>query len=225
MEKEKLSVAKVVRDLIMSKPMIKECMLLDVINYSATARILAKELEEMGYTTSTEAIKMSLLRLREELKKERGLLEKRIQKIIAKTVIELQSDLAVITVEKSALLRDFHSFSGIMERARFFQLTQGLETFTVVISSEQKDEILRLWEGYIVDVIEDQTAIVLISPKEIIETPGVVTFITSALSFNGINVTQVISCHRETIFVVNRKDAPFAYQIIEKPILQMRARK
>ncbi len=222
MDKEKPSVAKVVRDIIMSKPMIRECMVMDIINYSATARILATELQEMGFVTSIEAIKMALLRLREELKKERTSLEKKIKKVIARTVIELQSDLVVITVEKNALFRDFHKFSRIMERARFFQLTQGMETFTVVISSEEKDKILELWKGYIVDLIEEQTAIVLISPKEIIDTPGVVTFVTSALSLNGINITQVISCHKETIFVLDRRYAPQAYQIIEKPILQMR---
>ena len=224
MEKEKTSTARIVRDLVMSKPMMRECMVFDVINYSAAARLIEKEIEEMGFKTTTEAIKMSLLRLREELKKERNLLERRIQTIIAKTVIELQSDLTVITAKKEALFKNWKKFSEIMEEARFFQLTQGLETFTVVISSEQKKKIMDIWSSYIVDVIEEQTAIVLISPKEIMETPGVVNFITSALSLNGINITQVISCHRETIFVVHRKDAPHAYQIIERPILDMRSK-
>jgi len=37
-----------------------------------------------------------------------------------------------------------------------------------------------------------------------------------------VNITQVISCHKDTIFVLNRRDAPKAYQILEDMILKMR---
>ncbi|WP_042701186.1 ACT domain-containing protein, partial [Thermococcus sp. PK] len=74
----------------------------------------------------------------------------------------------------------------------------------------------------IVELIEEQTAIILISPEEIIETPGIMAVMTSTLSSNGVNITQVISCHKDTIFVLDRKNAPKAYQILEDIILKMR---
>lgn len=221
MAEEKISVAKAVKNIVLSRPAIKECLILDVINYSALARVILEELEKKNIKTSIGAVKMALIRTGEELKKEKALFEKRIRNVVARTVIELQSDLTVITAEKGAVLNKIEQLSKVMENARFFQLTQGVETFTLVLSSEEKEEVVRILSN-IVDLIEEQTAIILISPEEIIETPGFVAFVASALSSKGINITQVISCHKDTIFVLDRRDAPKAYQILEELILRMR---
>ena len=223
MAEEKVSIAKIVKEIILSRPAIKECLILDVINYSALARVILKELEKENIKTSTGAVKMALIRIGEDLKKERALFEKKIKNVVAKTVIELQSDLTVITAERRAVLNNLEQLFKVMENARFFQLTQGVETFTLVLSSEEKEKVLEIIQPKaIVDLIEEQTAIVLISPEEIIETPGIIAIMTSTLSSSGVNITQVISCHKDTIFVLNRRDAPKAYQILEDMILKMR---
>jgi hypothetical protein len=38
----------------------------------------------------------------------------------------------------------------------------------------------------------------------------------------GINITQVISCHKDTIYVLDREKAPAAYRLLEEIILSMR---
>ena len=216
MAKEKISVARLVKGIILSRPAVRECLIMDIINYSGLARLLVEDLQKKGVKTSVGAVKMAL-------KKEKSSFEEKIKSVAAKTVIELQSDLTVITAEKRSFLSRVDPLSRIMETARFFQLTQGVETFTLVISSEEKDRVIRiLGKENIVDLIEQQTAIILISPEEIIETPGFIAFVTSALSSNGINITQVISCHKDTIFVVDRKVAPKAYQALEELIFRMR---
>jgi len=223
MAEEKVSVAKIVKEIILSRPAIKECLILDVINYSALARVILKELEKENIKTSAGAVKMALIRIGEGLKKERAFFEEKIKNVVAKTVIELQSDLTVITAERRAVLNNLEQLFKVMENARFFQLTQGVETFTLVLSSEEKEKVLEIIQPKaIVDLIEEQTAIVLISPEEIIETPGIIAIMTSTLSSSGVNITQIISCHKDTIFVLNRRDAPKAYQILEDMILKMR---
>ena len=223
MAEEKVSIAKIVKEIILSRPAIKECLILDVINYSALARVILKELEKENIKTSAGAVKMALIRIGEGLKKERAFFEEKIKNVIAKTVIELQSDLTVITAERRAVLNNLEQLFKVMENARFFQLTQGVETFTLVLSSEEKEKVLEIIQPKaIVDLIEEQTAIVLISPEEIIETPGIIAIMTSTLSSSGVNITQIISCHKDTIFVLNRRDAPKAYQILEDMILKMR---
>ena len=223
MAEEKVSVAKIVKEIILSRPAIKECLILDVINYSALARVILKELEKENIKTSAGAVKMALIRIGEGLKKERAFFEEKIKNVVAKTVIELQSDLTVITAERRAVSNNLEQLFKVMENARFFQLTQGVETFTLVLSSEEKEKVLKIIQPKaIVDLIEEQTAIVLISPEEIIETPGIIAIMTSTLSSSGVNITQIISCHKDTIFVLNRRDAPKAYQILEDMILKMR---
>jgi len=218
MREEKKSITDIIRSEIMRRPFVKECMSLGIVNYSALARLL---IEELNLNSSIPAIKMALIRLGEELKKEKSLLEGRVREVIGNSIIELQSDVSVITVSKERITKVMKNISEIMGKSRFFQLTQGRETFTIVIASEDEEKVLDLAKEA-VSILRDQTAVTIISPEEIIETPGVVTFMTSALSLNGINITQVISCYKDTIFVINRKDAPKAYQILEELIRRMR---
>jgi len=77
MAEEKVSIAKIVKEIILSRPAIKECLILDVINYSALARVILKELEKENIKTSTGAVKMALIRIGEDLKKERAFFEKK----------------------------------------------------------------------------------------------------------------------------------------------------
>ena len=59
--KEGISVAKAVKEIVFSHPAVKECLILDVINYSALARLILKELEKRGIKTSSGAVKMALM--------------------------------------------------------------------------------------------------------------------------------------------------------------------
>ena len=77
-------------------------------------------------------------------------------------------------------------------------------------------------EGNIIDITDGQSAIILISPEENIRTPGFIYLLTSVLSYNGINITQIISCHKDTVFVFERKDAIRAYDVLENFILGFR---
>lgn len=222
MAKSRTSVAKVVKDMVYAHPAIKECLTLEIINHSALANIILSELQEKGITSSPGAVKMALIRTGEELKQKKASIERKINPVVAGTVIELQTDLRVITAEKTAVLSSIRHISAHAETARFFQLTQGVGTFTLVISREEADTIIEILTSHIVESISDQTAIVLISPQEIITTPGVISYITGALSSMGINITQVISCHKDTIYVLDRENAPAAYRLLEDIILSMR---
>ncbi len=222
MAEGKPSIAKLVKELVETKPAVKECMSAGVVNYSALARVFTEELTRRGHPTSLGAVKMALIRLGEELRGRRVKFEESIRSVIAGTVVSLQSDLSVITAEKSVVLRNLAELSNKMQNARFFQLTQGVETFVIALSSEDEGAVRRILGNGVVEVIDGQAAIVLISPDSIVEKPGIVAFITSVLASNGINITQVISCHRDTILVVDRRDAPRAYQLLEDIILRMR---
>ena len=61
---------------------------------------------------------------------------------------------------------------------------------------------------------ENCTTIIIKSPEEIENTPGVVAFLTSLLSEQNVNVIEFISCWTETIIVVGRKDSLRAYEIL-----------
>jgi len=217
------SIANAVRNFVISHPFIKECLALGLINYSALARYLLSEMRRQGREASLGAIKMALIRLRDEIRSTQIPLSRRIKEIIASSAMELQTDLIVISVYKSAVLPKIIEITKIMERARFFQLTQGTVTFTIIIASEVGDEVIEiLGRRNIVEYLDNQTAIVIVSPEEITKTPGVVALISSVLAGNGINITQIISCYRETVIVCSRDEALKAYAVLEELITTSR---
>ena len=224
---ESMSISRVVRSVIISRPSILDCMKMNIINYSALARYIQRHIEKLlSRRVNVNAIKMALIRFSEDIQKREEFLESRIRDVLAKTVISVQTDLVVLTVRREALLGKFEVLLKNIEAARFFQLTQGMRTFTLVIAKEIYEDIVSvIGRDAIVDIIDHQTAIILISPHEIIETPGVIAYITSILSSQGINMTQIISCYEDTILILNRYEALKAYQILEELILKMRERK
>lgn len=210
--------SKSVRGFVLSHPVLKEALLLGITNHSALARMIERKTK----CGSQGAIKMALLRISEDLSEQRALIEEGVRKVIGSTVLEMSSDLCVTTVRKSAMAVVLPSVIKRMEISRFFQLTQGINTFTFVFPEEGRKEILKLFAGNVVELIEGQSAVVLISPEEILSTPGVVECITSELAFENINVTQVISCHKDTILVLDKRDAKRAYEVVESLIERMR---
>jgi len=74
----------------------------------------------------------------------------------------------------------------------------------------------------VINVKENQSAVILKSPLKIIEVPGIVAYITDLFARNNINISNFMSCHTDTLFVINRKESRRAYEILEDKILMLR---
>ena len=143
---------------------------------------------------------MALVRLREEIVESEKELKVKLKRVLGSTVLQLQSDLVVVTVRKHAILVKLPVIVKSMEMARFFQILQGVNTFTFIVSRENLEELLRnIGKEDIVELLEDQAAVILVSPRNIVETPGVIALISSTLYENDVNITQIVSCYNDTI--------------------------
>lgn len=223
----KPSVAEAVRKTIDDHPSILDCVKMDIVNYTALANLIQDEVASQvgGKRVSMEAIKMGIVRYGEEVRKFKALRETEVRDVLARSVLELKNDVALVTVKQQPLLGRLQEMISRAGEGRFFQLTQGTETFTLTVDRKILPEVLKAIEQeYVVRVIEDQSAITLISPAEIIITPGVIAYITELLSRSGINLTQIISCHTDTVLIIGRGDALKAYETLEKKILSLRGR-
>lgn len=204
-------VARLVRDRIQRDPCLAECLSRGIVNLSELARQLAKEIEEIeGVSVSIPAAKMALYRI---VQKTRSTLHAKIKEILSKSAVIIHDSVTVITIPGPLMPKALAIASRLAEKARFLQVTQGFKTATIVISSEDKDSIVSQLDE-VLEVIDGQTAIIIVSPRDIIETPGVISYLTGYLASNGINITQIISCYVDTIIVLNSSDALKAYNLI-----------
>lgn len=219
----RVSTHSIVRNMLLSKPFLKACLVEGVVNYSSLARVIAEEMEKIGLKASQPAIKMALVRIREELLEDERELRRRIRYIIGNTVLQIHSDLMVITIKREAMKSLYTSLMNIIERARTLHVLHSTTSITVIISRENGMEMLRLLDKeMIIDLLEDQAAISMLSPQEIIETPGIIAFLVSSLYENNINITQIVSSYNDTIVIVNHRDVAEAFRILDNLIRSMR---
>ncbi|MBD3353567.1 MAG: ACT domain-containing protein [Candidatus Lokiarchaeota archaeon] len=224
-KKSQISVAEATRRVIKTKPSIIDCLRYEVINFSALAQMIEPEVMEVCKKNKIklDSIKMSLMRYTDNLIEEKRTTEQHVAKIISKSVLELKNDLVVVTVKQRGVITKVNTLFEYVEKFRFFQLIQGTEVFTILADQSEKGELLRIFSSIdIIDIIEHQSALILISPKEIIKVQGVVSYLTYLIASGQINITQIMSCHTDTIFLVDRKNALKAYSLIEEKIYFLR---
>lgn len=210
------SVNRAVSDLLLMKPIVLAALELGIVNYSALARLLKGEVEEsLGREVSDTSIKMAIIRFRDRLAESMAGSGREVLYVIARSSLSLIDDIGLATVRASDPLSLMSKIAEVVPRSRFLQLTQGVYTFTIVADMETFERLIGAAEKMLVEVVyRDQAAIVVVSPREIITTPGVIAYLTTLLAFNGINLTQVISAHTDTIFVLRREDSLKAYRVL-----------
>jgi aspartokinase len=213
---ESRGVSRAVHDLLLSKPVLLIALSMGVVNYSALARALKGEVERrLGREVSEAAVKVALIRLREQLST--SLAGESILKVVAESATTLVDDVGLVTVRASDPLALASLLSGV--RARLLQITQGVNTLTIVTDSEVLEGLLRKVNPRTVEAVyKEQAAVILVSPREIITTPGVMAYLTTLLALNGINITQVISTHTDTLFILGRNEAIEAYSLLRSVI-------
>src|SRR4030042_4578908 len=86
------SVARMVREAIQMRPSLLDSLKMGIVNYSALARMLREEIGE----GSTEAVKAAVIRIAEELSKERRLQEEEVRSILKESKVRLPDKIAVL---------------------------------------------------------------------------------------------------------------------------------
>ena len=225
---EKISIAEATRRVIWTRPSLLDAMKQGVINYKALADAIYEDVRQVlqkrgDEPVSVDSMQTALIRYAEDLKKEKALLESKISGILARTVLELKNDLIVLTIHDDALLKARDAVFGLVKSARFFHLIQGNNTFTIIADQALEGKMLSIFSpAGVIQSIKNQSAVTLISPEDIVEVPGVVSYLHGLLANKNINVTQSISCYKDTILLIHRAEALDAYALIENQVLLFR---
>ncbi len=206
-------VSEAVRERVLRDPCLIECLRRGIVNLSELARQVVAEVEaSTGRRLSFAAAKMALYRLSKSIR-EGGV--ERVRSILRRSALVVHDSVTVATFPGESLPRVLRVAGELAGRVRFIQVTQGFKTATVVVSSEDAEAIISN-VGEPLEVIGGQTAIVIVSPHDIIETPGVIAYVTGYLASNGVNVTQIISCYLDTILVVDSRESTKAYNLLRR---------
>jgi len=214
-----LSISKIVQHLIENEPPIQDALARGYGNYSAIARILKPKVEEIygrkvgiaGVITAVKRVRVAYTPRTE------------YRKIVAESRINLRTDVAKISVEKTRRsLEKARLISADFPEA-FFQVLEGATTLTLITDERIFDEVRSIFkEEEILGEKRSLAALIVQSPREIVDTPGCIVAFYNPLSRAQINIEETASCFTETIIVLRMEDAAKAFSILTDLISRMR---
>lgn len=201
-----LSIAQVVEKIVKHKPYLSEALAMGIINISALSRQIGPEVEKiLGKKVNTGAIVMALNRLAPYFQvREQVQLNKLLNNM---GDIILRSNLCDYTFKNSPGLLECHIqvLKTISKKDEvFYTMVQGVFETNLVVS-----EVV---EHVIDDYFKDEqclykqnglSSVTLKLPKGNILQPGFYYSIMKELSWEGINLTEVISSTNEFTVVVD----------------------
>ena len=187
-----MTTAQNVRDYLKNKPYLLEALEKGIVNLSELSRQIQLELKK-GNAAATKA---ALRRFSEELQKHKQKREEKVLQLLKRSGIAVYDRKSVIITAKEI------STKGGMKvdlPGKFVYLLDRADLPERISTLVKHDNC---------------TMIVVNSPEELENTPGVVAFLTALLAEQNVNIIEFISCWTETVIVVEKKDSLKAYEAL-----------
>jgi aspartokinase len=205
------SIARQVREYIDRRPSIADALKMDIVNHSALARMVGKELG----IRKGEAVLAACRRYPEG--RMPGYKQDAVKRILRRSRIETRTNIATVTVIQGidVLQRLGDVVEELLDENRICRLIQVSQGTVIIIDDDSVPRVTRkLREGQLVNVSKNLVEIAVTSPETIESTPGMLAFLATALASRGINIVQVMSCYTDTIFLLERDDMAAAVDIL-----------
>ncbi len=185
-----MTIAQEVRTYLRNKPYLLEALEKGIVNLSELSRQIQEELK----TSNTTATKAALRRFAEELQKHKQKREEKVLSLLKRSGIAVYDRKSVIITAKEL---DTKSGMKVDLPGKFVYLLDRVDLPERISTLVKHDNC---------------TMIVINSPEELENTPGVVAFLTTLLAEANVNIIEFISCWTETVIVVEKKDSLKAYE-------------
>lgn len=201
-----VSISHVVEDIVKHRPYLSESLAAGIINVSSLARQLQPDIERaLKKEVNTGAIVMALNRLAPYLQiREQVQLNKLLSNM---GDIILRSNLCDYTFKNSPTLLDCHIevLKNLVRNDEiFYTMVQGVFETNLVISNTMEDIIADYFKDELCLFKQGElSSVTLKLPKGNSMQPGFYYTIMKELSWEGINLTEVISSTNEFTVVVD----------------------
>ncbi len=195
MSQNRYVISKEVMIYLKRKPYVLEALEQDIINYSALARKITKDLGDVNF----EAVKTTIIRIAKDLRNKKMQRELKIIKLLKKADFSINNKIATI-----------HHISPLNIDSIAFSKTPSGYMYFVKENIAEKSTFKKIDYGYAIIHIK--------SPKEIEDTPGVAAFLLSTLASENINVVHLMDCREDTFLVIKEFNAPLSFRVLSEAL-------
>jgi hypothetical protein len=214
------SISRTVQNIIDEDLSLQDALQRGYGNHSAIARMLMpKVMEALNSDVNLESIITSVKRAKAKY----TILQGKITKVVAGSVLNIRTDMAKVSVDKTKknlenIRKSLAEFSG-----EFLQVIEGNSVVTLISDFSSFHKINGTFDKTdVIDQKQNLATIIIRSPDEIIDTPGCIQAFYNAVSRRHINIEETMSCYTETIIVLAMEDVNKAFGALTEIIMQAR---
>ena len=211
------TISSAVEDYIKSKPFLISALSQGIINLTSLSRIIKSDIEvSLKKEVKYGAIVMALKRLSNELEFRTTF-----------KIVKIIKDIGDITVRSSLVDYNFKVSDTLLSNQAkllakvdnnddFYTSSRGVNECNIVVSGN----LISLVEDTLKNEIllskqENLSSISIKLPSENVSIPGVYYFVFQRLSWEGINIYEVISTSNEFTILVNEDQVDKAFKVIK----------
>ena len=212
------TISSVVEDYIKTKPYLSTALSQGIINITSLSRIIKPDIEKiLKKNANNGAIVMSLKRISDNM-----------EFVSTHKIIKTLNKIGDITVRSSLLDYNFKiSPTFLASQAKFlteindnkesfYTSSRGVSECNIIISSNLKSFLEKCFEKeFLVNKYENLSSVSIKLPNENVSVPGIYYFIFQRLSWEGVNIREVISTSNEFTILVDEDYVNIAFKVIK----------
>ena len=213
------TISSAVSEYIKSKPFLSSALSEGIINLTSLSRTIKPEIEEiLRKNINHGAIVMALNRLSLNLEFQHTQKIVRVIKNIGD--ITVRSNLTDYNFKVSETI--LNNQSDILKKLNntntsFYSSSRGVDECNIIVSDNLTSLIEENFGGeLLIKKTEKLSAISFKLPSENVSVPGIYYYVFQKLSWDGINISQVISTSNEFTILVSEDEVDNAFSVINK---------
>lgn len=213
------TIASVVEQYIKTKPYLSTAMTQGIINLTSLARQIQPEIEEtLQKPARSGAIVMALKRISDNLE---FLSTHKIVKVLKGIGdITVRSNLVDFSFKISETLLNAQAqfLNEVNDSPNvFYTSSRGVTESNIIVSSNAAAQLENYFQSErLIEKTEDLSSISIKLPTENVTIPGIYYFIFQRLSWEGVNIYEVISTSNEFTIIVGEDQVNTAFKAIKE---------
>ncbi len=213
------TIASVVEQYIKTKPYLSTAMTQGIINLTSLARQIQPEIEAtLQKPARSGAIVMALKRISDNL-----------EFLSTHKIVKVLKGIGDITVRSNLVDYSFkisesllHAQAQFLNEVNdnpnvFYTSTRGVTESNIIVSSNAAKELETFFTAErLIEKTEDLSSISIKLPTENVTIPGIYYFIFQRLSWEGVNIYEVISTSNEFTIIVGEDQVNTAFKAVKE---------
>ncbi len=214
-----VTISHIVSEKLSKRPFLQEALSRGLINYGALADDLIPIVETtLHKKVKHSAVMMAIRRYTENVRKNEF---KQIE-FFKGTDLSVRSNLCEITFQRSTKTLDkIMLIYDIINpnQGDMLNIIQGNYEITIISNQSLKKQIIKIvGKSNMIKCFDKLSSVSIRYREEIIHTPGFILACVKAISWEQINIVEIVSAMTELTFILAEKDAIPAFEILQNLI-------